>query len=177
MLSTATRTTAGCATAPLWCYGSGATCKGKNQSWKIQPLGTEADAPPPACGIQEPPVQETRAGYCSAETYPAPAAGQWHHGHQPGPGYQQPYPQQPSAGYGYAYGVGVERYGYLAPPPSAETTVRILCRANEEYNLTVRDGTACLAPANPADDFQHWVKDMRRSTSMMDEEGHPGFAW
>jgi hypothetical protein len=34
-------------------------------------------------------------------------------------------------------------------------TVRVYCKAGgEEFNLIVRNGTACLAPTNPRDDYQ-----------------------
>ena len=56
-------------------------------------------------------------------------------------------------------------------------TVRVFCKAGgEDYSLTVRNGTACLAPTNPRDEYQHWVKDMRHSTRVRDEEGYPAFA-
>ncbi|CAD6216648.1 unnamed protein product [Miscanthus lutarioriparius] len=55
--------------------------------------------------------------------------------------------------------------------------VRVFCKAGgEDYSLTVRNGTACLAPTNPRDEYQHWVKDMRHSTRVRDEEGYPAFA-
>ncbi|GJN10649.1 hypothetical protein PR202_ga28761 [Eleusine coracana subsp. coracana] len=55
-------------------------------------------------------------------------------------------------------------------------TVRVYSKAGEDFSLTVRNGTACLAPTNPRDDYQHWVKDMRHSTKVKDEEGYPAFA-
>jgi hypothetical protein len=55
--------------------------------------------------------------------------------------------------------------------------VRVFCKAGgEDYSLTVRNGTACLAPTNPRDEYQHWIKDMRHSTRVRDEEGYPAFA-
>ena len=55
--------------------------------------------------------------------------------------------------------------------------VRVFCKAGgEDYSLTVRNGTACLAPTNPRDEYQHWFKDMRHSTRVRDEEGYPAFA-
>lgn len=59
---------------------------------------------------------------------------------------------------------------------ASESTVRVFCRAGEDYSLTVRSGTVCLAPTNPRDHFQHWVKDMRHSTRVKDQEGYPAFA-
>ena len=55
-------------------------------------------------------------------------------------------------------------------------TVRIFCKAGEDYCLTARNGTACLAPTNPRDEYQHWIKDMRHSNRVRDEEGYPAFA-
>uniref|UniRef100_A0A0D9X308 PH domain-containing protein n=1 Tax=Leersia perrieri TaxID=77586 RepID=A0A0D9X308_9ORYZ len=54
--------------------------------------------------------------------------------------------------------------------------MRVFCRADEAYSLIVRNSAVCLAPTNPRDEFQHWVKDMRHSTSIKDEEGYPAFA-
>ncbi|KAG2647638.1 hypothetical protein PVAP13_2KG584400 [Panicum virgatum] len=55
-------------------------------------------------------------------------------------------------------------------------TVRVFCKAGEDYSLTARNGTACLAPTNPRDEYQHWIKDMRHSNRVRDEEGYPAFA-
>ncbi|KAJ3693776.1 hypothetical protein LUZ60_009256 [Juncus effusus] len=57
-----------------------------------------------------------------------------------------------------------------------QPTVRIYCRAAEDFSLTVRDGHVVLAPADPNDDYQHWIKDMTYSNEVQDEEGHPAFA-
>uniref|UniRef100_A0A453TBC6 PH domain-containing protein n=1 Tax=Aegilops tauschii subsp. strangulata TaxID=200361 RepID=A0A453TBC6_AEGTS len=58
-----------------------------------------------------------------------------------------------------------------------ECTVRMFCSAGgEEYSVAARDGTVCLVPTDPGDDLQHWVKVMRRSTSIKDEDGYPAFA-
>jgi len=57
-----------------------------------------------------------------------------------------------------------------------EPTVRIYCKADEGFSVTVRNGAVCLAPTNPRDEFQHWIKDMRHSNSIKDEEGYPAFA-
>ncbi|KAJ4764334.1 Ricin B-like lectin R40C1 [Rhynchospora pubera] len=70
-------------------------------------------------------------------------------------------------------------YGQAASPLTASAqppTVKIFCRANEGYCLSVRDGQVVLAPANPRDPFQHWIKDMRHSTRIKDEESFPAFA-
>ncbi|RCV44990.1 hypothetical protein SEVIR_9G421700v4 [Setaria viridis] len=57
-----------------------------------------------------------------------------------------------------------------------EPTVRIYCKADEGFSVTVRHGAVCLAPTNPRDEYQHWIKDMRHSNSIKDEEGYPAFA-
>jgi hypothetical protein len=56
-------------------------------------------------------------------------------------------------------------------------TVRVFCKAGGgDYSLTARNGAVCLAPSNPRDEYQHWIKDMRHSTRVRDEEGYPAFA-
>ncbi|KAL6605826.1 hypothetical protein ACP70R_041479 [Stipagrostis hirtigluma subsp. patula] len=69
-------------------------------------------------------------------------------------------------------------YGHSSLPVELadHRTVRIFCKADEEYSVTARDGTVCLAPTDPSDDYQHWVKDMRYGNEMQDEEGYPAFA-
>ncbi|GJN33450.1 hypothetical protein PR202_gb22052 [Eleusine coracana subsp. coracana] len=140
--------------------------KGDNQSWKILPWGPEAYAPPPpAYGGYPgppPPAAQQDPGY----GYRPPAPG----GYAP-----PPVPQDP--GYGNAVpGAGYGGYSNLPRALASESTVRIYCKADDGYSLTLRNGTVCLAPTNPRDDFQHWVKDMRHSTSIKDEEGYPAFA-
>ncbi|RLN34292.1 uncharacterized protein C2845_PM03G16570 [Panicum miliaceum] len=177
-------------------------CKGHNQSWKILPWGDEAYAaygypggsqhgaypPPPA--HQEPgygygPPPGGPGGYAPP---PAPEPG-YGYGYRPppgGPGGYAPPPYHQEPGYGgyrppppgNAPGYGGEYGGYSNLPRAlaSEATVRVYCKADEGYSLTVRNGTVCLAPTNPRDDFQHWVKDMRHSASVKDEEGYPAFA-
>ncbi|KAG2639133.1 hypothetical protein PVAP13_2NG633400 [Panicum virgatum] len=151
--------------------------KGDNQRWKILPWGDEAYAPP----------QEHPAAY----GYPGPGGSQQQGAYPPAlePGYGYGYRPPPGGPGGYApphhhhqepgYG------GYRPPPPgysnlphalASEATVRVYCKADEGYSLTVRNGTVCLAPTNPRDDLPYWVKDMRRSASIKDEEGYPAFA-
>ncbi|KAJ4821477.1 Ricin B-like lectin R40G2 [Rhynchospora pubera] len=59
---------------------------------------------------------------------------------------------------------------------SQPQTVKIFCRANERYCLSIRDGKVILASANPHDPFQHWIKEMRHSTKVKDVEDRPAFA-
>uniref|UniRef100_A0A0E0JD40 PH domain-containing protein n=1 Tax=Oryza punctata TaxID=4537 RepID=A0A0E0JD40_ORYPU len=61
-----------------------------------------------------------------------------------------------------------------APPPP---THRIYCKAGEDnYSLAVRDGKVCLVRSDRDDHTQHWVKDMKYSTRVKDEEGYPAMA-
>ncbi|PWA57125.1 hydroxyproline-rich glycoprotein family protein [Artemisia annua] len=72
-------------------------------------------------------------------------------------------------------------------------TVRVYCKAKTDYAMTVRDGQVVLAPSNPSDPHQiytvfssrdetrmdfldHWVKDLKFSTRVKDEQGYPSFA-
>ncbi|KAJ4768734.1 Ricin B-like lectin R40G2 [Rhynchospora pubera] len=70
-------------------------------------------------------------------------------------------------------------FGHHPRPLAASSqpqTVKIFCRANERYCLSIRDGKVILASANPHDPFQHWIKEMRHSTKVKDVEGRPAFA-
>ncbi|XP_072989883.1 uncharacterized protein [Typha latifolia] len=60
--------------------------------------------------------------------------------------------------------------------PERQPTVRIFCKANEDYSVTIRDGVVVLAPTDRDDEYQHWIKDMKYSTKVKDEEGYPAFA-
>ncbi|KAL6511738.1 hypothetical protein OROGR_021335 [Orobanche gracilis] len=55
-------------------------------------------------------------------------------------------------------------------------SVKMYCKAETSYSLTIRDGKVILARSNPSDPFQHWVKDEKWSTRVKDEEGFPSFA-
>ncbi|XP_058202136.1 ricin B-like lectin EULS3 isoform X2 [Rhododendron vialii] len=59
---------------------------------------------------------------------------------------------------------------------AGKPTVRVFTKAEANYSLTVRDGKVILAPSNPSDPFQHWIKDEKYSTKVKDEEGFPSFA-
>ncbi|KAK2995869.1 hypothetical protein RJ640_012078, partial [Escallonia rubra] len=54
--------------------------------------------------------------------------------------------------------------------------VRVFSKAETNYSLAIRDGKVILAPSDPSDPFQHWVKDEKYSTRVKDEEGFPSFA-
>jgi len=172
--------------------------KGDNQRWKILPWGDEAYAPPqrpaayPAGGSQQqgaytpggpgcyaPPPAPVEPGYGYGYRTPPGGPGGYYapppYHHAPGHGGYSPPPPgnaAPGPGYGGEYG----GYSNLPRALASEATVRVYCKADEGYSLTVRNGTVCLAPTNPRDDLQYWVKDMRRSASIKDEEGYPAFA-
>nr|XP_043613281.1 ricin B-like lectin EULS3 [Erigeron canadensis] len=55
-------------------------------------------------------------------------------------------------------------------------TVRFYTKAKRDYSLTIRDGHVVLAPTNPSDLHQHWIKEEKFSTRVKDEEGFPSFA-
>ncbi|KAM0024787.1 putative ricin B-like lectin [Helianthus debilis subsp. tardiflorus] len=55
-------------------------------------------------------------------------------------------------------------------------TVRFYCKAKTDYSLTIRNGKVVLAPTNPSDHHQHWIKEEKYSNTVKDEEGFPSFA-
>ncbi|KAK8532109.1 hypothetical protein V6N13_131451 [Hibiscus sabdariffa] len=55
-------------------------------------------------------------------------------------------------------------------------TVKVYCKAEPSYNLTIRNGRVVLSPSDPNDCFQHWYKDETFSSSVKDEQGFPGFS-
>ncbi|KAE8713281.1 hypothetical protein F3Y22_tig00110213pilonHSYRG00239 [Hibiscus syriacus] len=48
-------------------------------------------------------------------------------------------------------------------------TMKVYCKANPSYNLTIRRGKVVLAPSDPSDEFQYWYKDEKFSSSVKDE--------
>lgn len=72
--------------------------------------------------------------------------------------------------------VPVEVVNSGAPPHAGDHTVRIYTKADASYSLAVRNGEVALVPTNPRDEYQHWFKDMRYSSTVKDEEGFPSFA-
>ncbi|RAL44148.1 hypothetical protein DM860_016394 [Cuscuta australis] len=54
-------------------------------------------------------------------------------------------------------------------------TYRVYCKADAGFSLTA-DGAVFLAPNDPADPRQHWVKEGRRSALVTDKDGFPSFA-
>ncbi|XP_020589909.1 uncharacterized protein LOC110031142 [Phalaenopsis equestris] len=57
-----------------------------------------------------------------------------------------------------------------------QPTVRVFTKAEENYSLSIRDGKVILARQDPSDEYQHWIKDLRYSTKVKDEESFPAFA-
>uniref|UniRef100_A0A8R7TR19 PH domain-containing protein n=1 Tax=Triticum urartu TaxID=4572 RepID=A0A8R7TR19_TRIUA len=65
----------------------------------------------------------------------------------------------------------------MAPPATRQPMYRILCKAGEEsFSLAARDGKVCLVRNDRDDDTQHWIKDMKYSIRVKDEEGYPAMA-
>ncbi|KAJ8484577.1 hypothetical protein OPV22_017062 [Ensete ventricosum] len=151
--------------------------------------------PPPGYhhdDVQPPPPSSYFSG--GSEEYGRPAYPPVQHvSHDGGSGFDQPRPYPPAPGY-YGGGDG-EHLHHHRPPNSSGThhfgghegwaeepsqprqpTVRIFTKAEENYSLSIRDGKVILAPNDRSDDYQHWIKDLRYSTKVKDEEGFPSFA-
>ncbi|XP_071737035.1 uncharacterized protein [Rutidosis leptorrhynchoides] len=54
--------------------------------------------------------------------------------------------------------------------------VRIYNKAKVNYSLTIHGGKVILAPARPSDHHQHWIIDLKHSTTVRDESGHQSFS-
>ncbi|KAF7027828.1 hypothetical protein CFC21_039831 [Triticum aestivum] len=108
------------------------------------------------------------------EGYGAPAYGNVVHvAHESGD-------ERPQYGGGGSGGYGHEtrpHHGGGAAPATRQPTYRILCKAGEDsFSLAARDGKVCLVRTDRDDDTQHWIKDMKYSTRVKDEEGYPAMA-
>lgn len=57
-----------------------------------------------------------------------------------------------------------------------QRTVRIFTKAAENYSLSIMDGKIILTRTDRSDERQHWIKDLKYSTKIKDEEGFPAFA-
>ncbi|VAH72582.1 unnamed protein product [Triticum turgidum subsp. durum] len=88
--------------------------------------------------------------------------------------------ERPQYGGGGSGGYGHEtrpHHGGGAAPATRQPTYRILCKAGEDsFSLAARDGKVCLVRTDRDDDTQHWIKDMKYSTRVKDEEGYPAMA-
>lgn len=138
--------------------------------------GNDYDAPPPQFGENAygapgyPPVQHVSHGY----EPPPPAYG----GGGGGGGYEEPHREhhhRPFSSHNVEH-VAHESYGGGGGSANQQRTVRVFTKAKEDFALSIRDGKVVLAPANPRDEHQHWIKDMRYSTKVKDQESLPSFA-
>ncbi|XXG50964.1 hypothetical protein AAC387_Pa02g4847 [Persea americana] len=140
-----------------------------------------------------PPPPPSYGGY--SDYPPAP-----HNYHRPPP------PSEPAMGYSSVHHVAHESGGGFESDPSGfgreepqrrhgafsifhhhkkesegsgvvnKPTVRVYCKAETNYSLSIMDGKVILARSDPNDEFQHWIKDEKYSTRVKDEEGFPSFA-
>ena len=77
---------------------------------------------------------------------------------------------------GFWWHRGWSPLGGGGPCGEQQPTFKVLCRAFEGRCLTVRDDAFVLAPADRADEHQHWFKDTRVSLRVKDKEGKPVFS-
>ncbi|KAL3533359.1 hypothetical protein ACH5RR_006880, partial [Cinchona calisaya] len=116
-----------------------------------------------------PPSQVTHVSHSSGNPYPPPSND---YRHDPPPplvehvSHQSHHPHLPSFFHHHSH------HSEIANKPS----VRVYTKAETNYSLTIRDGKVVLAPSNPSDPLQHWIKDEKYSTKVKDEEGFPSFA-
>ncbi|KAJ1283014.1 hypothetical protein BS78_03G095200 [Paspalum vaginatum] len=117
--------------------------------------------------------------------------GRPHHGGAYGGGSEYGHEARPhhgGGGYGHEalphHGGGGAEYGHESRPhhggagggaaPVRQDTFRIYCKAGEDqYSLACRGGKVCLVRTDRNDDAQHWIKDLKYSTRVKDEEGYP----
>jgi hypothetical protein len=64
----------------------------------------------------------------------------------------------------------------MAQQENTQQTVTISCRRKEGYNLTVRDDTVMLAPADSKDRNQVWIKEISYGKQVKDEDNRRAFA-
>ncbi|CAO2193237.1 unnamed protein product [Urochloa humidicola] len=146
---------------PPSAYGAGGDPYGRHAPPPAYGHGDEGYAPPPAYG-----AGAAGGGYGSNVVHVGHEAGgeRPHHG-----------------GGGYGGGGGSEYVHEVRPhhggggaPPVRQQTYRIYCKAgDDQYSLATRDGKVCLVRSDRDDDSQHWIKDMKYSTRVKDEEGYP----
>ncbi|XP_039820888.1 ricin B-like lectin R40C1 isoform X2 [Panicum virgatum] len=77
---------------------------------------------------------------------------------------------------GFWWHRGWSPLGGGGPCGEQQPTFKVLCRAFEGRCLAVRDDAFVLAPADRADEHQHWFKDTRVSLRVKDKEGKPVFS-
>ncbi|KAL2337058.1 hypothetical protein Fmac_011504 [Flemingia macrophylla] len=59
---------------------------------------------------------------------------------------------------------------------SSKPIVRVFTKADSNFSLTILRGEVILAPSDPTNEYQHWYKDEKFSTTVKDEEGCPTFS-
>ncbi|PWA85184.1 Ricin B lectin domain-containing protein [Artemisia annua] len=59
---------------------------------------------------------------------------------------------------------------------SEPIVVRVYTKAKVDYSLTIRDRKVILAPSNPSDPLQQWIKDEKFGKNIKDDEGFSSFA-
>ncbi|CAO2185238.1 unnamed protein product [Urochloa humidicola] len=137
---------------PPSAYGAGGDPYGRHAPPPAYGHGDEGYAPPPAYG----------AGGGAGGGY----GNVVHVGHEAGGGYG-------GGGSEYVHEVR-PHHGGGGAPPVRQQTYRIYCKAgDDQYSLATRDGKVCLVRSDRDDDSQHWIKDMKYSTRVKDEEGYP----
>ncbi|KAG0479116.1 hypothetical protein HPP92_013835, partial [Vanilla planifolia] len=122
--------------------------------------GAAFDAPPPPPYAGAPPVQHVshEMSYGSGSYGGAFSWEEGRHHHHPG------------------YAENVSDEGWDGGALNRQPTVRIFTKAEEDFSLSIRDGKVILARKDPQDMYQHWIKDLKYSTKIKDEEGFPAFA-
>ncbi|KAJ3684714.1 hypothetical protein LUZ61_013878 [Rhynchospora tenuis] len=69
-----------------------------------------------------------------------------------------------------------ERWKFVPNSVEYQPKITISCQRKEGYNLTIRDGTVMLAPADPKDKNQIWIKDISYAKQVKDQDGKRAFA-
>nr|GEU74520.1 hypothetical protein [Tanacetum cinerariifolium] len=59
---------------------------------------------------------------------------------------------------------------------SEPIVVRVYTKAKVDYSLTIRDRKVILAPSNPSDPLQQWIKDEKFGKDIKDDQGFSSFA-
>ncbi|CAI9782719.1 unnamed protein product [Fraxinus pennsylvanica] len=127
------------------------------------PFYGENPPPPPFHGENPPPYHRSHIG---GPQYPPPPPIVSHQSEN-NPHHHQHHPHLPSF---------THQHSHHSSEVANKPSVRVYSKAETNYSLTIRDGKVILAPSNPSDPFQHWVKDDKYSTRVKDEQGFPSFA-
>ncbi|GFQ01244.1 hypothetical protein PHJA_002268300 [Phtheirospermum japonicum] len=136
--------------------------------------------PPPFYGGEEP----------SPHARPHPPPQVYHTSHMGPPGPESYHPPPPPAVTNHHPSPQPHHHPHMPHfPPAADhhshhkeeelnnkPSFKMYSKAEPNYSLTIREGKVVLARADPSDRFQHWIKDVKLSTRVKDEEGFPSFA-